>query len=139
MNLPIETDKTYVTRKGMRVYVKDYHYVASDIMAGYGEDGIYHHFRRDSGKSHVCIGYNGSPPMNWPQLDIVSEDLGLTDLKEECLAYERHSDEQRQFWESVRELPNGYETYRQWCRKHRPPGPLRPGMKESDYDKVGMT
>lgn len=136
MNLPIEIDKTYVLRNGMRAYIKS-HWAGPDVMIGYKSDGIFHRFKRTDGKSWNY--FFGGPSFNEPDLDIVSEDLGLVDLKEECLAYERHSDEQRQFWESVRELLNGYETYRQWCRQHRPPGPLRPGMKESDYDKVGAT
>lgn len=134
MNYPIELDKTYVTRDGMRVYAAMLHSCNADIMIGYGDDGIYHHYRRDNGKSHICIGYSGGLPMNWPRLDLVSESLGLPDLRDEHFAYQRHGEEQRRVHASLEGQPDRYARYREWCRKNRPPGPLRPGMKESDYE-----
>ena len=129
---PIEMNKTYMLRNGQRVYISSY-WAGPDVMVGYGDDGIYHRFNRGDGTSWNY--FFGGPSFNDPRLDIVGEAMDLYDLKNEYLSYEKHCNAQRAELERTRDLENGYELYRKWNRAHRPPGPLRPGLYEKDYDK----
>ncbi len=134
----LHLDKTYTLRNGRRVYAAELHYCDPDIMIGYGDDGIYHHFNRVGGTSRLCFGYSGGPVLNDPSIDIVGEAMGLNDLRDEHLAYQAHNDERRRVLKSLtdEEYRIDHEAYEKWCREHRPPGPLRPGMRASDYEVV---
>lgn len=131
MNL--ELDKTYLLRNGQRVYL--YKIVFNgppEIVIGYAEDGTHPRFERTTGASWNY--FFGGFTFNEPELDIVSESIDLGDLKQELIAYEDHVVRQRAALDSFEGRPDSYELYRQWNRANRPPGPIRRGMRESDYD-----
>jgi hypothetical protein len=132
--MTLELDKTYLLRNGQRVYAAMLHSHNADIVIGYGDDGIYHHFNRKGGTSRMCFGYNGGPVGNDRRIDIVGEAMGFDDLRDEHFASQDHAKRQRAALEVLRDQPDFSEKWEAWNRANRPPGPLGAGLKESDYD-----